>query len=235
VIPLDGSLEEALSAVEDEVRSNAPMDFTLRYSGKLPACTRDSPRTAEKHQIRCGFEDQLADLWARDRRLKDVNLDAIRQAQKSARFDYDLPRPIGGSVDRKYYYISHPGRDTRFIPLVTALRFMRCELTVTMYRHKGDAFKGGLLDSNGDIDNQLKTLFDALRMPQEVGQVPANWTHSKREFFCLLEDDSLISRLDLRTKYFLGATAVQAGHVDLHLDVRVVSESMGLNYELLFP
>lgn len=211
------------------------MDFTLRYAGKLPACTKNDPRTADKHDIRCHLDRQLADLWSRDRRLKDIKLDAIRKAVKSERFEYDLPRPLGSDSSQKYYYIEHPGRDVRFIPLVTALRFMRCELSVTMYRHQGPAFKGCLLEANGDIDNQLKTLFDALRMPQEPGQIPAKWAAERPHFFCLLEDDSLVTKLTLETKHFLGETTIPEGHVDLHMDVHIVSESMVLNYELLFP
>jgi len=63
---------------------------------------------------------------------------------------------------------------------------------------------GGILRS-GDIDNRIKTLFDALRLPKnqdELGGfvVPE---HDEDPFFCLLEDDALVTHLSVETDALL--------------------------------
>src|SRR5207302_1911391 len=52
---------------------------------------------------------------------------------------------------------------------------------------------GGLIRRGGDIDNRLKTLFDALSVPANAQQVPNNPdVESDKRIFCLLEDDKLV-------------------------------------------
>lgn len=51
----------------------------------------------------------------------------------------------------------------------------------------------------GDIDNRVKTLLDALRMPLTAQEIPPGESPEQHEepFFCLLEDDSLVSQLSV--------------------------------------
>jgi hypothetical protein len=53
----------------------------------------------------------------------------------------------------------------------------------------------GQIITGGDIDNRLKTLFDALTRPRHGQDIPPNWTPAPDEqpLHCLLEDDALIS------------------------------------------
>jgi hypothetical protein len=57
--------------------------------------------------------------------------------------------------------------------------------------------QGSIIGSGGDIDNRLKTLFDALKVPSEPTALPPNTVPRADEnpFFCVLEDDRLISRV----------------------------------------
>ncbi len=84
----------------------------------------------------------------------------------------------------------------RFIPLVSRRNRLLCELTITLHRREG----GFHPVIGGDLDNRIKTVFDALRMPRRNNEI--HWSLSgdgKTELFCLLEDDSLISKISVET------------------------------------
>ncbi len=77
--------------------------------------------------------------------------------------------------------------------------------------------------SQGDIDGQLKTIMDALRIPDSV-QETANATPEADEtpFFCLLEDDRLVSEVHVTTDELLslpGKPDVDPN--DAHVVIRV--------------
>lgn len=70
----------------------------------------------------------------------------------------------------------------------------------------------------GDLDNQLKTLLDALRQPHATRELPTpDETPDEGEdpFFCLLEDDQLVTRVDLSAFRWLGAPNDSHVHVDM--------------------
>ena len=78
----------------------------------------------------------------------------------------------------------------------------------------------GRVYQGGDIDGRLKTPFDALAVPQENAineqqQVPDN-----RTFYCLLEDDALITAIDVKSEQLLGS-AGDPSHVRLAIEVDV--------------
>jgi len=83
---------------------------------------------------------------------------------------------------------------------------------------------GGVIRS-GDIDNRMKTIFDALRMPSGKDELGGYDTPSKGEdpFFCLLEDDSLISQASIETDTLLQPTGPdwEANDARLVLTVRL--------------
>jgi hypothetical protein len=63
---------------------------------------------------------------------------------------------------------------------------------------------GNLVSYGGDIDNRLKTLFDALRMPNtcdELAGVPPE--ADEDPFYVLLEDDALITKVSVTTDRLL--------------------------------
>src|SRR5215831_14678378 len=87
---------------------------------------------AEKHRLRCLFHSQLKHLWA----------------QPTLKYVADVPG-FAGFRDVGPY---------RFVPLVSDKLKLVAELTIVMLRPE---VPGGLVRSGGDIDNRLKTLFDA--------------------------------------------------------------------------
>lgn len=89
-----------------------------------------------------------------------------------------------------------------FAPLVSAKHYLLAEIAITMLRPEEP---GNLVTTGGDIDNRLKTLLDALSLPKD-NQLPDGDSASSDEspMHCLLEDDNLISRLDVRVGRLLG-------------------------------
>lgn len=75
---------------------------------------------------------------------------------------------------------------------------------------------GDLLSHGGDIDNRLKTLFDALSVPQ-ANQVPKNFGLPD-PVYCVLEDDRLVTSIEVRAEQLL--EDVQPSEVDLTVSVR---------------
>lgn len=67
----------------------------------------------------------------------------------------------------------------------------------------------------GDIDNRLKTLFDALRYPHIPNELPVGAAPAADQdpFFCLLEDDQLINKVSVTVDKLL----IPAGVNDVHL------------------
>jgi hypothetical protein len=94
-----------------------------------------------------------------------------------------------------------------FVPLVTRDLELLCTIEILFLR-QGDP--GGIVvNRSGDIDNRIKTLFDALTMPAELNQVGSYTTPTDQEdpFFCLLEDDSMITKASVETDILLETTS----------------------------
>jgi hypothetical protein len=81
------------------------MEFSLRFSGEVP---RHRNR-AKTHSIRCTFDEQLADYWRRDLRLKDIDPTVIKPALRSKQFAFDVRRQeegmtVNAQLAGKYAY-----------------------------------------------------------------------------------------------------------------------------------
>ena len=87
----------------------------------------------------------------------------------------------------------------RWVPLVT--EGMICDVHVLFLR---PGAPGTLLQS-GDIDNRIKTLLDALRMPINVDELGGYTSPLDTEdpFFVLLDDDKNIANLSVETDAML--------------------------------
>jgi hypothetical protein len=86
----------------------------------------------------------------------------------------------------------------RFVPLVTLDLELLCNIEILFPRYGNP---GGLLNRVGDVDNRLKTLFDALSMPRDANQLGSFTMPEQGEdpFFCLLEDDSVITKASVES------------------------------------
>jgi hypothetical protein len=167
------------------------MRFVLHYRGPL----RSNGDALHKHQIREVLHRQLAMLWSQTPLRETWH---HNQGPDGAG-GFSLTRQVGPAV---------------FVPLVTRAFDSTAELRITMLR---PGRPGGVLSQGGDIDNRLKTLFDALSMPQ-ANQIPAQAAGSGTPTYCLLEDDSLVTLVEVRAEQLL--EEVNPSHVDLSIAVR---------------
>lgn len=164
------------------------MQFRLIYSGCLYGTGNDTKvrqRALHVHDIRRNFHKQLDKLW------RDHPVLANSQFNKSGVIGES---PIY-SFDREGY---------NFIPLVNDRNGLICALDILMLR---DGRPGGTLT---DVDNRLKTIFDALRMPKDAQELGAGSDRGKQNpasdenpFYVVLEDDKYITHLSVTTDTLL--------------------------------
>jgi len=188
------------------------MEFRLTYQGSLFATQGDpqpnqrDKRADHKHDIRKEFHQQLKRLWEVTPFLHESD----RQIQTA--FDLGAEPHDIQTLSAKH---SHYGFN--FVPLVTEEIQLLCGLDILFLRPD----KPGKLWA-GDIDNRIKTLIDALRIPT------ANERYDQRTpgpdespFFCLLEDDQLISKLSVETDQLLEFVTLGGSLSDVRLVITV--------------
>ena len=171
------------------------IQFRLLYDGPLPS--GDSQSAARvKHQIRKPFHKQLIEVWKNHPSLKQ-----FYEGRTPKRFEVGEP-PSEETVSVMYKMARRWERcGYRFLPLVCKTSGVAVSLDILFLR-RGEA--GHLVSSTGgDIDNRIKTLFDALRMPQERQEVSSKPDADEDPFLCLLEDDSLITEFKVTTDRLL--------------------------------
>lgn len=107
------------------------------------------------------------------------------------------------------------------VPLVTKEHCLRCSMDILFLRPE----EGGMVLQGGDLDARMKTLFDALRIPQNQAEVGGcSPSEDERPFYCLLEDDSLISEVKITTDQLLllpNERELKSNDVFLVIDVRL--------------
>jgi hypothetical protein len=88
---------------------------------------------------------------------------------------------------------------------------------------------GSIISHGGDIDNRLKTLFDALRVPGDQNEVPKSdpFDYSDKGLFCLLEDDKLIGGLSIRTYQDHNPVDARTTRCLIEVKTRVISATWG--------
>jgi hypothetical protein len=104
----------------------------------------------------------------------------------------------------------------KFFPLVRETFALHCGLKILFLRREppGKVYQGG------DMDGRIKTLLDALAMPQHREQVfPTDAPDDP--IYCLLEDDSMISGIHVETERLLGMSNQAADYAKLTIEVEV--------------
>ena len=159
------------------------MDFYLTFDGCLHS-TGNKSRPQHVHDYRRRFHPQLKHLWETHPVL-NINEAAKETALKIRSENYA----------RNGY---------TFIPLVERKWNYACEIEVLLLRPHDN----GSILKNMDIDGQLATLFDALTMPRHAEQLKGHENPPADElpFYCLLEDDSLITSVAVNTNALLEET-----------------------------
>jgi hypothetical protein len=190
------------------------LDFTLIYRGGLPAATSRNSRVREKQNIRRELHAQLAELWRHSPSLKQ-----FRPGEEIRKGEVVDGRLQATPRNSNHAYLELDG--FRLIPLVQRKIHLACAVRITFLRRgiPGDVVHGG------DLDNRLKTLLDALRMPQSTRELAGDLPEPDSEgwFYCLLEDDCLITSLSVETHqllYPLGAGTSQ-NDVDLMIHIQL--------------
>jgi hypothetical protein len=96
------------------------------------------------------------------------------------------------------------------ISLITDKLKLLCHINLLFLRNEkpGNLFSKPKDEYGGDLDNRIKVFMDGLRMPREVGEVPPEQLPEVAEdpFYCLLEDDSLVTTLNIESDTLLGNT-----------------------------
>ena len=164
----------------------AVLEFHLTYQGILLGSASSNPRAKHKHEIRRVLHSQLKRLWQVHPVLKGMKTDGPGITPDS------FEGMLAGLFSIGNY---------NFVPLVSRRLNLACGLQVLFLRPDAP---GDILRS-GDIDNRLKTLFDALRTPKNTGEFGGyeQPEDSEKPFYCLLEDDSLVSQISVDTGILL--------------------------------
>lgn len=191
------------------------MEFRLTYRGLLMSTQRDpmtnqnDARAGHKHEIRRIFHSQLKRLWESVPHL-------VAGARTGPGFLIDGPsdRRTAESLANRFQSNGY-----RFVPLVTEDLGLIVGLEILYLRRS----KPGRIVSAGDIDNRLKTLFDALRMPTNSNELGPYREPQEGEdpFYCLLEDDDLMTKVSVETDTLLEDISDVPNMHDAHLVITV--------------
>ena len=187
------------------------MRFRLTYEGELRSSQKDAldfqnDRLAEhKQKIRKIFHRQLKYLWQTNKFLSE-RLESTQHQSADHRPVHDGSAYFGGSKADKLplaEFTANLYRENgyRFVPLVLERYSLLCSLNILFLRRDSP----GSVITAGDLDNRIKTLIDTLRRPKSVNELRGNETPAEDEdpFYCLLEDDRLVSHLEVETDALL--------------------------------
>src|SRR5260221_3159444 len=204
------------------------MKFTLTYDGPLPASANKS-KNQEKWDIRKKLAPQLKDLW--------TSHPALREVWENRHF----PKMGGATLTQVHH--QHPGpiqvvtwtnnpnttkeildlcepinkHGAWFRPLIRESYALHCGLKVLFLRKE----QPRKVYQGGDIDGGIKTLLDALAMPQHVEQIIDQASTKVDPIHCLLEEDSLVSGLQVESERLLTDQNHPKDYVRLVIEVDV--------------
>lgn len=192
----------------DNEPKETDMRFRLVYDGPVlatrgkPHGEQPDPRAAHKHNIRRAFHVQLKRFWEQDRFLREcvTSLDLWGESGHPM-------IPLRERMAELY-----KACDRRFVPLVVEEFSLHCSLRILFLRRE---IPGGVIRS-GDIDNRIKTIFDALRMPQSAAELFGNEKPADGEdpMYVLLRDDGLIAHAEIETDTLLEPPPPEKGGND---------------------
>lgn len=191
----------------DPIEENNLLEFRLLYQGELmPSGNKGRP--TEKHAIRRVFHPQLRRLWSVKQNLKmwtfqwfqKAPVEAVHAISEKYRGDGEaIVRErlrLGIEIMGKYYAKA----GYQLVPLVIPEFALQCSIEILLLR-PGDRV---VFDEQGDLDGQVRTLIDALRMPDNPGETGnATPTDDEIPLFCLLQNDKLISEIKVTSDELL--------------------------------
>lgn len=208
---------ETIIGTNDAIESEQLVEFRLLYQGDLLAASRHNTRASHKHKIRLKFHPQLRRLWAVKNGLRQL-AEYKGNPGNGEPESVDMPRFDRGiaAIGRNW---SKAGID--FVPLVIEEFVPRCSLDILLLRPEGKQY----INEQGDLDGQLKTLFDALKRPRNAEEMPKYTpTIDEKPLFCLLQDDKMISQVNITADQLLllpDTREVKANDVFVTIHVRL--------------
>ncbi|MET4180673.1 hypothetical protein ABIB94_002773 [Bradyrhizobium sp. JR7.2] len=167
------------------------MKFTLLFEGDIPPRRKGSHD--EIHKIRCDLSPQLKALWDFPP-LADEAKKWLKHADENGG-DYAILEKRGGAV---------------FAPLISKRNDLHCELRIKFLRQQAP---GQFIADGGDIDNRMKTFLDALSVPPLAQASLFAQFASEEPIYCLMQDDGLVTKLDVETDRLLRPTETRFGLV----------------------
>ena len=178
------------------------MRFTLNYDG--PLVSRGN--ASDKQRIRETLDPQLRELWTHEPLSNSPEFLQVAEANKMS--------------------VLLQRGDHVFAPLVCKPLHLLAEIDILMLRPE---LPGGIVTSGGDIDNRLKTLFDALRVPGVPQEIASNTRPSSANepHFTLLEDDALIARINVETDRLLAAPDPSQVRLIIRVNIRASRVILG--------
>jgi hypothetical protein len=182
------------------------VQFTLTYRGPL----KSKARPDAKHALRKHFHRQLKLLWT---------------VYPLSGYGEWL-QPLSDKNQISVLRLKH---GFTFAPLVCHSMHAVAELDIKLlWSHS----PGSIITGGGDIDNRLKTLFDALKVPSEPTALPTGSVPDADEqpLFCLLEDDNLIARVNVDSDRLLEEAN---GSSEVALFIRVTTRNLGDTWDAL--
>ena len=190
------------------------IEFRLLYEGNLPSQSPGNGRVREKHHIRKQVHKQLRVLWETEAPL-------IGRSGKNERENAREPKRASWAETQAATNSYH---GWSFVPLICPDLFLTCVLDIVFLRVE----KRDYVIESGDLDNRLKVLGDALKMPSlqdakvlnEKGIVPEA---DEVPMYCLLGDDKLISEIKVSAGQLLmlpSSPTPDPNHVYLQMHVK---------------
>ena len=179
-----------------ESNEGGVMKFSLIYEGEL----KSNGNPQHKQNIRECFRAQLKVLWQSDSLSglfdyatgsKEASLTSMGNVRIDFPANPEFRDGEGWCVNR---------RGSIFLPIVCKSLRTTAEIDIVWYRSE----RPGDFLPQGDIDNRLKTLFDAFQVPDENQlQIATVESSASDPYLTVLEDDALISRINVETKQLL--------------------------------
>jgi hypothetical protein len=194
---IPANLDSAIIYSTGEAVEGECVEFRLLYSGNELVSKGDA---SQQQVLRRWFHLQLKQLWKSNSQLTRLAV---------GRGIADLPE--GGNVNEKdtaeaaqVAFFNRMGNlyqrgSFRFVPLIVEDLCLRVSIDILLLRRD----QHPLIKEGGDIDNRLKTLFDAFRVPDTTAGLGGIPGEDEDPFFVLLQDDKLISEIKVSTDNLL--------------------------------
>lgn len=200
------------------------MRFRLVYKGPLSGTGNSSKKPDQVRDIRDKIHPQLEFLWGSHsalHRLRQTAVVSTGPGVDLALTDGPFAQPrdkIKSPLREHEIDLSAPIREVgkTYVPLIRKSLSLNCHLNILFLRQEDP---GSLVLQGGDIDNRIKTLFDALRKPEP--DTALQYPQQYDPLYCLLESDTLISGFDVDTDRLLLPQTNEQNEVHLVIEVIV--------------